>query len=694
VALERSRPLVRAVPAWAWVAAVVVVSAGVRYALGRRIVAPWIMVDELVYSELAKSFAATGHFLIRGHSTAAYGFVYPLLVSPAWRLFASIPQAYAAAKAIDAVLMSLAAVPAYLLARRLLGQAAAVVAAAFAVLLPSLAYTGTLMTENAFYPLFLTAVLLLVLVLERPTVLRQLALLGVCAVAYLTRAQALALVAALATAPLLLAAIEGARPRSLWRYRVLYGALGGALLLAVAYEGVRGRSPLALLGAYRVTSEQGYSAGEVARWLLYHVAELDLYIGIVPFAALLLLAGRARVLPRKVQAFVAASLAVSGWLLLEVATFATKFAEGRVEERNTFYLAPLFLIALLVHVRAGLPRPRVLAAAAALAAGLLPLALPFTRLIGLNSTSDTLALLPWWRLQDHLIRLDQVRLVATLCALAAAALWLLLPARWAAVLPALVALYFVAVAIPVNDAVHGFRFASLNSLFGGITAPHVDWIDRAVGHDAEVAALWTGRVDRHVIWENEFFNRSIGPVYYLHTPLGGGLPETALSVDRATGLMRGPDGRPVRARYLLVDGSVTPDGVPVAEDLRKGVTLYRLIGPLRSTTRVTGVYDDTWSGPLVLYTRLACRGGTLTVTVQGDPGLFSRPSTLVARIGGAVVARATIPQLGVHRVRVPLVPVHGRCETYFLISPTKVPGASDGRRLGLHFSGFAYAPPG
>ena len=45
--------LVRAVPAWAWVAGLVAVSALVRYAFARRIVAPWIVVDEIVYSELA-----------------------------------------------------------------------------------------------------------------------------------------------------------------------------------------------------------------------------------------------------------------------------------------------------------------------------------------------------------------------------------------------------------------------------------------------------------------------------------------------------------------------------------------------------------------------------------------------------------------------------------------------------------------
>ena len=88
---------------WVWVGLLVVLSACVRYALARRIVAPWIMVDELIYSELAKSFAGTGHFLVRDESTGAYGFVYPALLSPAWALFHAVPHAYAAAKAINSV---------------------------------------------------------------------------------------------------------------------------------------------------------------------------------------------------------------------------------------------------------------------------------------------------------------------------------------------------------------------------------------------------------------------------------------------------------------------------------------------------------------------------------------------------------------------------------------------------------------
>ena len=71
---SRSRAPFRSGPGWR---ALVVVSAAIRYVLARRIVAPWIMVDELIYSELAKSFADGGHFLIRGDTPRAYGFVYP-----------------------------------------------------------------------------------------------------------------------------------------------------------------------------------------------------------------------------------------------------------------------------------------------------------------------------------------------------------------------------------------------------------------------------------------------------------------------------------------------------------------------------------------------------------------------------------------------------------------------------------------
>src|SRR3954449_12483030 len=114
VAAVRARAT--AVPAWLWLAGIVVLSATVRIALSRRMVGPWIMIDEIVYSELAKSFAAHGNFLARDVASHGYGFVYPIMLAPAYRAYSSLPDAYAAAKSINAIVMSLAAVPAYFLA--------------------------------------------------------------------------------------------------------------------------------------------------------------------------------------------------------------------------------------------------------------------------------------------------------------------------------------------------------------------------------------------------------------------------------------------------------------------------------------------------------------------------------------------------------------------------------------------------
>ena len=265
-AVARSRAV--AVPAWVWLTAIVVVSSLARIATGHRIATPWIMVDELVYSELAKSFAAHGSFLVRDVPSNGYGFVYPILIAPAFRLYASVPHAYAVAKGINAVVMSLTAVPVYFLARRLLSQGWALTAAVLSVLVPSLLYTGTLMTENVFYPLFILACLAITAMLERPTAWRQVGVLAICAVCFATRAQAVALFGAAVIAPLLHGWIERDLQPRLRRYAVLYGLVGAAVVLAVAGTVLRGRSPLSLLGAYRAATGAGYSVGDVAHYIL------------------------------------------------------------------------------------------------------------------------------------------------------------------------------------------------------------------------------------------------------------------------------------------------------------------------------------------------------------------------------------------------------------------------------------------
>ena len=186
------RRRIAAAPGWAWLTALVCCSWAVRFAYARHMVGPWIMIDEIVYSELAKSFAATGHFAVRGAPTSGYGIVYPILISPAYAAFHSIPTVYSAIKLINALLMSLTAVPAYLLARRVVSQRGPLVVAVLAVAVPSGFYAGTVMTENAFYPIFMLLALALVALLERPRLVTVVFFLAALALAYETRAPAVA----------------------------------------------------------------------------------------------------------------------------------------------------------------------------------------------------------------------------------------------------------------------------------------------------------------------------------------------------------------------------------------------------------------------------------------------------------------------------------------------------------------------
>jgi Dolichyl-phosphate-mannose-protein mannosyltransferase len=571
------------VPVWAWLGVLVIFSAAVRFDLARGIVAPWIMLDELTYSELAKSFAATGHFLVRGHR-AGFGFGYPSLISPAYRAFAPVPDAYVAAKAINSVVMSLASVPAYFLARRVLSPWLSLAAATLTVAVPSMVYTGMLMTENAFYPLFLCAALALVLFLERPSLGRTLALVAVCGLAFGTRAQALALLPAILSAPLLLVSFDRREWRALGEYRHLYRIAGTGFALVLAFQLARGHSPLAVFGAYKALGESHYAARPVVRWFVYHIAELDLYVGVIPFAAFLVLAMHARELPRPKRAFVAAALPLTFWLLLEVAAFASRPDVGRIEERDTFYVAPLLLIALVVWIDERASPPVLFLGAAAACAAILPGLIPYSSLIKDAAVSDTLAFVPLWNLQDKLISPDHVRVLVLLASIATAAAFVLVPRRVALVLPALVLLYFSFEQWPIETGAHSVRRTSVLSRFAGITNPHRDWIDRAVGQHARVTVLWSGVSSDFAIWENEFFNRSVGPVYYLNGPPRLRMPaggEAQAHLDPRSGLIRDDRGLPIRASYVLLDESMAVGGKLVAQDTGAPMALYRVGGLVR-----------------------------------------------------------------------------------------------------------------
>ena len=688
----------RRVPIWAWLAAIVVGSTVFRSIIGRGMAAPFIFVDELIWSEIARGIADAGEPLLRGEPDPGYSLVYPLLLSPAYALLDTLPDSYAAVKTVNALVMSLAAIPAYFLARRVVGDGLALLAALLAVAIPSFAYTGTVMTENVFYPLFLVLTLALVLVLERPTGLRVGILLAVGAAAYATRVQAAALIPAFLLAPLVLAVFQRVGLRAtVSRFRLLYGVFAAFALLALVAQLAGGRSPQDLLGAYSPVGDATYEPGEVLRYLVWHAAELCLYVLVIPVAATIVLVGRARSLDERLQAFLAATVALTACLVPAVAAFASVFSL-RIQERNLFYLAPLSVIALLAWVERGAPRPRVLAPVAAAVSVLLVVLIPFDRFITTSAVTDTLMLLPFWSLQDR-IGASWIEPAALGLAVVLAAAFLFVPRRFALVLPLLVLGLWAAAFKPIWWGKHGFEQAARGALFQGIREAERDWIDRALPDDSEAAFLWTGRTDRLTVNQNEFFNRGVGRVYYLVDPTPGSLPETRVVVDDETGAVTLPDGAGVSDAYLVTDSSFEPIGDALARDMGWGVTLWRVDRPLVSATRIEGLYpNDSWSGERVTYIRRRCEGGRLRVSLSSDASLFFEPQTVTARVDGEVVSEVTFDPDERVVLTVPLAPAPraSQCRVVFEVTPTAVPSvvtggeSNDDRVLGAHFDRFVY----
>ena len=104
----------------------------------------------------------------------------------------------------------------------------------------------------------------------------------------------------------------------------------------------------------------------------------------------------------------------------------------------------------------------------------------------------------------------------------------------------------------------------------------------------------------------------------------------------ADGTYRTAEGEAVRGPYVLVDDSIAPDGIAVGRDPGRGMTVWRVDGPLiATTTTIKGLYPgDTWSGKSVTWTRERCRGGTLVAALTSDPALFSDDQIVTASIGG------------------------------------------------------------
>lgn len=351
-----------------------------------------------------------------------------------------------------------------------------------------------------------------------------------------------------------------------------------------------------------------------------------------------------------------------------------------------FFVAPFFFVALAWWIEQGLPRPRAAGVCAAVAAALVGV-VPYSDFVNGNATSDTLAIIPLWTLQDTITTLDEVDAVVAAFAIAMILLLLLLPARLALVVPAAVLVTYAVALQPIEANPHGgIQHASVGALYGGTSKPDRDWIDAQLGQGTHVAVLFDSRtMDKFTVWTNEFFNRSLRTVYDLDQPAPGALPETKVRVDAATGHIGG-----VKEPYVLTARAVQLNEPVILRDDQKGLVVYRVVRPLGVTSVSNGIYADSWTGPSATYRRFDCRTGqTLAVTLGGELRLIRHDSTVTATSGG-VVRRVTVPAGGTAVLRIPLRATNARCVVRFHTTPVAVPaavepGSTDTRVLGIRF---------
>ena len=258
-------------------------------------VADWNdMTDELVWERLAISIWQYHSLLPRLHGEVIKNLaqLYPALISP---IFAGggVPGDLKNAHILDAWVMSSAAIPAFLLARRVTGKRwPAYLLAVVSVAMPWIVYSTVLATEVVAYPLFLWAMLAMHRSITSPRRSNDLVALAVIVLAFFARTQFALLAGVLPLA--VVAADLGAPREGPWQARAKAALEGSVrnhltlvcfyvplLLAALVYRVTVGG--LSHLSLYSSEASPSIASTATAGSATGHAADLAFGMGILPF---------------------------------------------------------------------------------------------------------------------------------------------------------------------------------------------------------------------------------------------------------------------------------------------------------------------------------------------------------------------------------------------------------------------------
>jgi hypothetical protein len=592
-----------------------------------------VMTDEMQYAKLALAVAETHSPLPSLHDTTVSlaNQLYPLLLAPVYGSLSST-DAFVGAHVLNAVVMTSAVFPAYLLGRQLVGRAWSFAIAVLTVAVPWMVLTGFVMSEAAAYPAFLWAVLAFQRTLVEPDPRRDLLAVVALGVAILARTQfaALALVLPIAIlchelgralgsgsgATALQRLASGARAAA-GRHRMLWALYVASALVAamVVLAGYR------LFGAYETTVEGGSVLPAAVWWSsVEHLAVVGIGSGVVPLVlgGGWMLAAVVRPSSTRRRAFATLSALTTAALAVETASFDLRFGGADViRDRYLFYVVPLLFVAAAAALTEERRRPVAVGAAvvtAVFAAAAAGLGFPTFKGVSVDS--------PVSILNDRLV--DQsgslgtgtfVSIALVLIGVALVLAFLLAPRLPLAVVLFTAVLVFSGLMLrsEVNRILDGTALSGRP-----LAAPPgvvLDWVDSVVP-ESEQAALVSYPISTDwgvsaiQWWDVEFWNRAITRAYgaadgnFTYTPF----PLRSVEIDRATGLVEGTEDAP---EYLVVAPGDPRFGFVGSEHAENvGLRVVAVDRPYRAIWSSRGLQTDGWTTPDV----------PASIRVYGQPG--------------------------------------------------------------------------
>ncbi len=635
---------------------------------------PWLFSDELEWSQLSRAIASTGHAARR---TAPHSFesLYSYLIAPAWWIH-STATAYAAIKYLNSAVMCLTAVPAYLLARRLVSQRAAVVVALLSIAIPAMSYATSIVPEPLAYLWFTLSAYTAVRALAAPTVKTVLPAVVLAAAGALIRSEFIALPAALVVSGAVLWIARGGASRALIR-RVALSCAGLALFAYLFNHFVVMRVQSWNFGQYfnQHTVPQGsLAAGALA---------IGLGIGpVIGGLASLWLPERVADPAYRAYAIYLPSVIVTCWAYTAAkSTYLLVNLQNLIEERNLFFLAPLLLLGTAMVLQARRVNWYLLAAATALV-----LAVSWSaRFEGLGAPYYEAPGLAISTLLNRACVFTVADVHAVLVAAAAVTIGLVALRRrhWAAPVAAVLAGAWLL----TGEIYETKSNDDASARYANYLAPPRTWIDAST-HGAATTFLGVQLNFAGPVWLTEFWNRSIDHVYALDDsapPPGPIAAPYLLSTDGALADYTGD-------RYTVTSPGFELDAPVVT---RHGpFTLYSTPTPWHLRDELVNVTTDGWGLNPFGYAYFP-RGGPgvlridLSRTAYNGPG---PPAHATIEIGAVRLDRNQDASLGrlttvlhatVRNGKPTTVLVHVRSTPVFVsivVSP-RIPASIDTRRL-------------